>query len=235
MKVAVIGKGKVGSQLARIFRTEPVNSRTLDGLDKDAALIVIAVSDSAVQEVAGRLDCNGSIVVHTSGSVPKDVLADVRCRGYGVFYPFQTISKERDLSPARIPLLLEGNNAETLRFLSKVASEYGFTNVAEADSEKRGKIHLAGVFACNFSNALIAMSRDILDKCSIDQGIINPLVEETIEKLKTVHPKEAQTGPAARKDFPTIEKHKALLGSLDMEKERDIYNLITEYILAFKS
>ncbi|MDE6340989.1 MAG: DUF2520 domain-containing protein [Muribaculaceae bacterium] len=232
MKVAVIGKGKVGTQLARIFHTRPIDSRTLEGLDPDAGLIVIAVSDSAVKEVAGKLRCPASIVVHTSGSVPKDALRDVECRGYGVFYPFQTISKARDLTPDRIPLLLEAGDADTLRVLAETAAEYGFKNIAEADSATRGKIHLAGVFACNFSNALMAISRDILDKCRIDHGIINPLVEETIEKLKTVPPREAQTGPAVRKDFPTMERHTALLESLGMKREREIYDLISDYIIS---
>lgn len=230
MNVAVIGKGKVGTQLARIFNTRPVDSRTLEGLDRNADIIVIAVSDSAVKAVADSLKGYSGIVAHTSGSVPKDVLRETDAKGYGVFYPFQTISKNRDLSPSDIPLLLEGSDAGTLQALFDAASEYGFQNVAEADSVTRGKIHLAGVFACNFSNAMIAVSQSILDECGIDTQIITPLVKETIEKLRSLPAKEAQTGPAVRNDIPTLEKHIALLRSLGMDKETEIYNLITDYI-----
>ena len=66
LKVAVIGTGNVGTQFARIFGTEPVSPRTLEGLPDDADIYVISVSDSAVKEVADRLPELSGIVVHTT-------------------------------------------------------------------------------------------------------------------------------------------------------------------------
>ncbi|MDE6058048.1 MAG: hypothetical protein K2F93_08555, partial [Muribaculaceae bacterium] len=121
MKVAVIGTGNVGTQFARIFGTEPVSSRTLEGLPADADIYVISVSDSAVKEVAQLLPELPGIAVHTTGSVAMDALAGVKCKGYGVMYPFQTISKARPLPPSSIPLLIEGSDEETLNMIEKCA------------------------------------------------------------------------------------------------------------------
>ncbi len=231
MKVAVIGTGNVGTQFARIFGVKPISPRTLEGLPEDADLYIISVSDSAVGEVASKLPPVKGIVVHTTGSVPMKELNQVECKGYGVMYPFQTISRSRELSPDRIPLLLEASDENILEDLKKVAEEAGFTNIALADSEKRRKVHLTGTFACNFTNAMMAISQQILSDSGIDQNIIRPLVEETIEKLKTLPAKEAQTGPAIRKDIPTLTAHIDLLKNMKMNKEADVYKVVSDYII----
>lgn len=234
MRVAVIGTGNVGTQFARIFGTEPIPSRSLDGLPSDADVYIISVSDSAVREVAEKMPEVEGIVVHTTGSVGMEVLSVVRCKGYGVMYPFQTISKARPLLPSSIPLLIEGNNETTLTRIELCAREYGFSHIAQADSDKRRRVHLCGTFACNFTNAMIGISQKILTESGLDTGIINPLIEETFEKLKSLPAKEAQTGPAARKDLVTVYSHKALLDELGMKEEADIYSVMSEYIMSYR-
>ncbi len=232
MKVAVIGAGNVGTQFSRILGVEPVSSRTLKGLPDDADLYIISVSDSAVREVAEKLPQVNGIVVHTTGSVPMEVLSIVKCKGYGVMYPFQTISRHRPLSPERIPLLLEASDEPTLKAIKNIAENAGFTDIAFADSEKRRRVHLTGTFACNFTNAMIAISQKILSDCAIDQNIIRPLVEETVEKLRALPAIEAQTGPAVRNDLSTMDKHLELLKSLDMNKEAEVYKIVSDYIIS---
>ena len=231
IKVAVIGTGNVGTQFARIFDTQPIPPRTLDGLPLDADLYIICVCDSAVKGVAEKMPSVPGIVVHTTGSVPMDVLARDNISGYGVMYPFQTISKARPLPPSSIPLLIEGNTYQTEVELFHVARTFGFSNIALADSEKRRRVHLCGTFACNFTNAMIGISQKILSESGIDVGIINPLVEETVEKLKTLPAKDAQTGPAVRKDRHTLYLHKCLLKEIGMGEELDIYEIISDYIM----
>ncbi len=231
MKVAVIGTGNVGTQFARIFETEPISPRTLENMPSDADLYIISVSDSVVREVAERLPAVEGIVVHTTGSVGMEALSCIECKGYGVMYPFQTISKARPLPPSSIPLLIEGCDYETSGRIEDCAREYGFTHIEKADSEKRRKVHLCGTFACNFTNAMIGISQKILSESGIDSKIIQPLVEETIAKLRSLPAKDAQTGPAARKDLYTLNTHKELLYELGMAEEADIYSLISEYII----
>lgn len=234
MKAQVIGKGNVGTQFARIFSVKPIPPRTLEGLDDEADLYIIAVSDSAVEEVAKKMPKVNGVVVHTTGSVPMDVLKSIDCKGYGVMYPFQTISKMRPLEAKDIPLLLEANNKETLDFLEKAVKEYGFENVEIADSKKRGIVHLTGAFACNFTNAMIAISQKILKEANINPEIAMPLIAETFEKVKSIPAREAQTGPAARKDYPTLQKHEALLEAMDMGPEKEIYKVVSDYIMTQK-
>lgn len=231
MKTEVIGTGNVGTQFARIFGVDPISSRTLDGLSTNADLYIIAVSDNAVKEVAENLPKLEGIVVHTTGSVPIDTLNSIECKGYGVMYPFQTLSKVRPLPPEKIPLLLEASDPDTLEKIRRMALQAGFSKIEMADSEKRRKVHLTGTFACNFTNAMIAISQQILDDCGINRSIINPLVKETIEKLETLSAKEAQTGPAVRKDTSTLSKHLDLLNYLKMHQEAEIYKAVSEYIM----
>lgn len=230
-KVAVIGTGNVGTQFARIFGTVPIPSRTLDGLPLDADLYIISVSDSAVKEVADKLPELNGIVAHTTGSVPMDALSRVKCKGYGVIYPFQTISKSRSLPPSSIPLLIEASDEDTLEKIERFAREFGFSHIEKADSEKRRRVHLSGVFACNFTNAMIGISQKILSESGISQEIIQPLVEETIEKLRWLPASAAQTGPASRKDRLTLYLHKCLLWDIGMGEELDIYEIISDYIM----
>lgn len=230
MKIEVIGRGNVGSQFARIFGVTPVPPRSLDGLSRDADLYIIAVSDSAVSSVAESMPQVKGVVVHTTGSVPMDVLASVRCKGYGVLYPFQSISKSRPLRASDIPLLIEACDGATLEFIATAAGNFGFKQVKPADSEMRRRVHLTGIFANNFTNAMIGISQKLLSECGLDPDIVTPLIAETFEKIKTIPAKEAQTGPAARNDQATIEKHLQMLESLGMRQEADIYRLISTYI-----
>lgn len=231
MKIEVIGTGNVGMQFARIFDVNPVSSRTLDGLQQNADLYIIAVRDSAVADVAAKLPRLNGVVVHTTGSVPIDVLMQVDCKGYGVFYPFQTISKERPLPSSSIPLLIEANDGNTEDFLISVANTYCFDKITKADSKQRGIIHLTGTFACNFTNAMIDVAQKILHENGIDEAMLTPLISETFNKLKAIRANDAQTGPAVRKDYPTMQKHLSLLNEMDMQVGADIYEAISRYIM----
>lgn len=210
----------------------PIPPRTLEGLSHDADLYIIAVSDTAVAEVASRLPKVDGVVVHTTGSVGMEALKQTACRGYGVLYPFQTISKQRVLDAADIPLLIEASDPDTENLITEAAKAYGFDKIQRADSDKRRLIHLAGVFANNFSNALIGISQRILESNGIDKRIINPLIAETIKKVSDMDAEQAQTGPAARKDTATVGTHRRMLKEMGMAEEDAIYGLISDLIIS---
>ena len=100
-------------------------------------------------------------------------------------------------------------------------------SVYEATSQLRTKIHLAAVFACNFTNCLYAIADDILKKNNIPFSILLPLIGETTRKLSTLEPWDAQTGPAARGDMAVIQKHLDMLN----HEEKAIYQILSDYIL----
>lgn len=232
IRAEVIGRGNVGTTLARIFGVCPVSSRTLEGLNKDADLYIIAVSDTAVEDVASRLPKLDGVVVHTTGSVGIEALKATTSAGYGVLYPFQTISKQRELEARDIPLLIEACDQATEELIIRAAEAFGFDKIQRANSEKRRLIHLAGVFANNFCNAMIGISQRILESNGIDKSIINPLIAETIEKVSNMNADEAQTGPAARNDRNTIRTHRNMLKNLGMSEADEIYGRITDLIMS---
>jgi predicted short-subunit dehydrogenase-like oxidoreductase (DUF2520 family) len=192
----------------------------------EADLYIISVSDRAVGEVASRLPLrDDTIVVHTAGSVEMDVLGE---RARGVFYPFQTFTAGRRVDFQQVPLFVEGCDEPTTVELERVAHLLSH-RVYRATSQRRREIHLTGVLACNFVNALYAMAADRLsEREGLPFDILRPLIEQTARKaVEADHPREVQTGPAVRGDFSVAERHEAMLGS---EREKEIYKLLTEYI-----
>jgi predicted short-subunit dehydrogenase-like oxidoreductase (DUF2520 family) len=95
------------------------------------------------------------------------------------------------------------------------------------DSDKRKYLHLAAVFACNFTNRMYAIAAQLLQNQGIDWHILQPLIDETAAKLYVMEPNNAQTGPAIRNDHSIINSHLALLKDPEI---RAIYELISKNI-----
>lgn len=228
--VAMIGSGNVAYHLSRALngKTEVrmVNPRTLEGLPGKPDIILIAVTDTAIREVAEKLKGTEALVAHTSGSIGLEALNGISSH-IGVFYPLQTFTKGIDPDYSEIPILIEGSDPETSEKLKSLAHLFT-ARIEDADSEKRRKLHLAAVFACNFTNALAGISRDILAESGIDFSLLLPLMKQTVKKLEILTPKEAQTGPAVRGDRQVIESHLAMLESKPEAKE--IYAKISHLI-----
>jgi predicted short-subunit dehydrogenase-like oxidoreductase (DUF2520 family) len=199
----------------------------LDNIIPDADYYIICVKDDAITEVVKAMPAVSGIVMHTSGSIEISVLQ--KFAKAAVFYPLQTFSKSKaNVDFELVPICIEANSSETLTELKKLASLIS-SNVQEADSAQRKTIHLAAVFACNFSNHLFSISADLLAEQNLDFSLLLPLIEETFSKIKKVSPAEAQTGPAKRKDFITINKQLELLK--DQPELANIYSMFSEGIL----
>jgi predicted short-subunit dehydrogenase-like oxidoreductase (DUF2520 family) len=251
-KVTIIGSGNLAANLAialykreieitQVYSrsiinaknlTNKVNAEAIDNLDnikEETDLIILSVTDSVYSDVLGKIPFRNIPVVHTAGSIPIDIFAD-KFDYYGVFYPFQTFSKERIIGFKNIPISIESNSSLLLEKLKQLGSLVS-NRVIELNSEKRKKLHLTGIMANNFSNFLFTLSGDFLEKQGLDFEILLPLIEETVEKLKHLSPKQAQTGPAARGNKNVIEKHKELLK--DNQQLLAIYSLLSENILTY--
>lgn len=228
--IAIIGRGNVASHLYTAFKgkTETclVNPHTLEGFPDKPDIIIITVTDDAIEEVCEKLPDPDVLVVHTSGSVSMDCLK-AHGNNYGVFYPLQTFTKGVSLKYDEIPVFIEGSDPKNLDRIRKYASLIS-KDVREADSESRRKLHLASVFACNFTNVLADISAGILNEAGYDLTAVLPLMQQTVDKLKTLTPKEAQTGPAKRGDNEIIRKHVKMLES--KPKFQSLYKLMSEII-----
>ena len=253
--ITLVGAGNTAWHLARAFQhsgiiIEKVVNRTKSGAIEIAGLsgatattefsfergrstlIVLAVNDSVLPELATSLNFpDDKIIVHTSGSIGMDIFIGQVSR-YGVFYPFQTLTKGVDLNYRDLPFFIEGNSSEVTNTLTALASRISNT-VVPMNSDDRCKFHLAGAMANNFTNHLIAQTFDYLKGNELDQQLIFPLIRETVRKLEFIPPREGQTGPARRKNREILEKHIAMLE--EYPRLKDLYKLISDSILAYYS
>lgn len=193
-------------------------------------LYLLCVSDDALPMVQATYAGKGPLVVHTSGSTGIDVL-DQAGNETGVLYPLQTFSKGIEMTYDHIPFLVEGSDKYTTVRLKHLAERIS-QQVECIDSQQRRKIHVAAVFACNFSNHLSVIADKLLREAGLDFDLLRPLVEQTLSKLMTIAPLEAQTGPALRNDQATIEKHLDALGN--NPEEQELYRLLSDNILRYR-
>ena len=191
---------------------------------KSADLIIVSINDDAILSVLSQI--KNTAIVHTSGSIELDILKG-KFTDYGVFYPLQTFNKEVDINISEIPFCIEGNSIEFENQLIKIAKTFS-NNVVKMNSQQRKQLHIAAVFACNFSNHMYSIADDLLAKKNIDFKILLPLINKTIANLESKTPKEVQTGPAKRKDTVIIQEHLAAI----KEKEiKEIYQKISADII----
>ncbi|MFT3823776.1 MAG: DUF2520 domain-containing protein [Chitinophagaceae bacterium] len=252
MRIVIIGSGNVANILGRKCREaghaivqvygrnqqavaalaaalEAPFTTTQEQLDSTADVYLLAVSDGAVAAVAGELKLYDKLLVHTAGSVSKEVLSAGSSR-YGILYPLQSLRKEMERLP-EIPLLIDGNTAESLQTIATFAGSLS-AQVQQAGDEKRLHLHVAAVVVSNFTNHLYALADDYCKAEGLDFSLLYPLINEVAQRLYTASPQSVQTGPAIRKDTVTIEKHLALLQQYPALQK--VYELLSDSIAGNK-
>lgn len=181
-------------------------------------LVLIAVSDSAIQFIADYFVDSDAIVAHTSGATSIDALRKVKFPA--VVYPLQTLSKHATALTSEVPLLIEAGNSNLMQFFEKL----GFSSQS-ITSDERLSYHLAAVFVNNFVNHLYTQAKNMLDLKNLDWSLLFPLIRETAINAMVNSPETVQTGPAKRNDEVTIQKHLSLLA--DSKELLELYNLFT--------
>ncbi len=193
-------------------------------------LIIVSVPDNKLPEVLNGIRCSQkTIVVHTAGSIGINVFPD-SLPLTGVLYPLQTFSQERKVSFNGLPFFLEAPSEESLSLLENIVASLDGKSF-RLDSEHRILLHLAAVFACNFTNHMLTVGEAIAAKAGFSFEVLMPLLAETIQKAIDLGPEKSQTGPALRNDFNTIEKHLDLL-SFSPEFQ-SVYREVTRSIAGY--
>lgn len=192
-----------------------------------ADAIIIAVKDDAIDAVAAAIGDYEGVALHTAGSVPMSIFSG-NVKHYGVLYPMQTFTKGREVDFRSVHCFIEGSDDTAYKVIREVAESIS-DNVHDMTSDNRRYLHLAAVFACNFTNHCYTLAADILEKRGIPFDTLLPLIDETAAKVHAVHPAAAQTGPAIRYDETIINAHIALL---DDEMKAAIYELLSQSIHA---
>lgn len=246
IRVLLVGTGNVSRQLADAWqghdkvRIEGVCGRNpvkpefpslpyfhLNQALPEADVIVIAVADDAIADVAARIDASDALLVHTSGRTPMRVLE--KAGRHGVFYPLQSFAPGRKIDFSSVPLCLEVSNPEDRELLAQLAQSLG-AQPHWIDSEQREKLHLAAVLVNNFSNHLYTLAADLLKRNELDFDLLLPLVRETTARLDATSPAQSQTGPAIRNDRATMEAH---LKILQKQELRELYEVFSKSIQAY--
>lgn len=206
------------------YNAKPIQNlfEIADGTD----LIIIAASDDSIQEIGRSLAKHKIPVVHTSGSIHLNALQS-EDHAYGVIYPLQTFSKSKELDFQKVPVYIEASDNVLLNLLNQLANSITST-VLNANSEQRISLHIAAVFACNFSNYMYSIASEILKNAELDFQHLLPLIQETASKIQYLNPREAQTGPAKRGDTEVIQKH--LITLEQFPEFQKVYRLISEEI-----
>ncbi|MCS7074952.1 MAG: DUF2520 domain-containing protein [Bacteroidia bacterium] len=194
-----------------------------------ADLLLIALTDDKIEtyikEIRNSLPPH-LVLVHSSGSVPIDVLA-TETNPYGVFYCLQTFTTGRPVSFSDIPIFVEGSEIMAEQLLLRIGDRLS-RKVYLMDSEHRKMLHLGAIFASNFVNYLLSCAGEIVESAGFDHRIYLPLIREVIQKLEILSPREAQTGPAKRNDTMIIQQH---LSALESKPElQQIYQILTQAI-----
>lgn len=247
ISVCILGSGNVAYHMANAFensntvtvkqlysRSKPsahfttLNTNIIhdfEALDANCDVYIIAVSDTAVTQLANHSFFADKFVVHTAGAV---ALTDIKTKRSGVFYPLQTFSKDKNVDFTNVPLCLECTQKEDYKMLDTLARSIS-KNVYPVNSDQRKILHVAAVFVCNFTNHLYHIGETLCSTHQMNFDILKPLIEETATKVETLSPFAAQTGPAKRFDQQTIDNHLSLLAE---KNQIDIYNLLTQSIQA---
>jgi predicted short-subunit dehydrogenase-like oxidoreductase (DUF2520 family) len=228
LRVVFIGAGNVASHLSQEFTgagaeiVQTIRKSKADAtkkfsktsivditkIKKDADVYVICVPDDTIAAVVKAMPVVKGTVVHTSGSVPMNVLK--KFKAHGVFYPLQSFSKDTKVTVNAYAICIEASTKQVAEDLMELAGGIS-KNAYMLNSSQREVVHLAAVFANNFSNHMFAIAKDILDEEKLPFEILKPLILETAFKIVDVEPREAQTGPAIRMDKKTIARHEKML------------------------
>ena len=215
--------------LASLLDAEPLTD--IAQVRDDADVYIFSVKDSALVQLVAQLcrhEADGlgedgavnalrkakkgeheRVFLHTAGSMPMSVFKGM-AQHYGVLYPMQTFSKQREVDFSIIPCFVEANDEFAQKQIEGLAREIS-GRVYELSSEDRKYLHLSAVFACNFANHCYAISQELLEEHGIPFDVMLPLINETAAKVHEMKPKDAQTGPAVRYDENVIGKQSKLL------------------------
>ncbi len=238
-----------GEQLLQVFSRKAEKAEALarktrakactrpEEIEAGADLYILATADDAIAPMAQKLRQQlppDSLLVHTSGSQPSDLLIastgpiPPEDQRYGVFYPLQSFTPDSEPDWEQIPFCIYARQKTDEDLLTELARRLS-PRVYRINDRQRKELHLAAVFANNFTNYLLAQAFKHCQQYDIPFELLHPLILETARKATSgQHPKELQTGPAVRGDEETINRH---LQQLQNQPElQKLYQLLTRLI-----
>ena len=248
MRIAIIGAGSVGTNLHHALaqkgiRAELVHARPLTADSQEPTVLlpqadcyIYTVVDHALREVVGKVNAPQALHLHTSGSMPIEVFGADKPHA-GVLYFFQSFSREVLIDDwSGIPCIIEGRNIDDVASIYSLA-QCLTSRIYEANQHDRERLHIAGVFANNYTNLMYQIAADVLKGTQIPFEALLPLIDQTALKVHTLKPFDAQTGPAKRGDHEVMEHHTKVISAISnlqsdfsAEEIREVYQALAALI-----
>jgi len=250
--VTLIGNGNVAWHLGTAFRQAGVMIAKVYGRDTEKAkelaqylgaeaindlqeisvcdeIVFLCVKDDAIADIAASFLKTPRLLVHTSGTVSMHIL-DGKAEHIGVFYPLQSLHRNRPVNWSEIPLCLEASSSEFLDELTMLASQLS-NKVIYLSSEQRRWLHVAAVIVSNFTNFLYIQAESLCHEHGLSFQLLQPLIMETARRLESSSPGNWQTGPARRNDVQVMNLHIQLLK--DNPVMQQLYREFSEHIVRY--
>jgi hypothetical protein len=234
--VDIVGYGRLGRALHQLFieKAVPVRciysqSQTGEGFapreswltdSSMSPMVFLAIPDDQIEPQLAMRQASDSLFIQCSGNcnlVMSDTLKTA------VWYPLQSFSQGRTLQWEEIPVLIESNSTDL-----QVWSRGLGLRVQMMSGMQRRALHLAAVWANNFGQTVVGAAAEICRNHQIDPEILQPLLDETLNKALTLTGEQAQTGPARRGDDQTQQDHLELMKDDDSMKE--LYQQLSLFI-----
>ena len=233
--LAVIGAGRVGRAIHRAARAEGIDSTLAGRADaaeacESAEIALLCVPDGAIEEACEAIaDAPGlRFVGHTSGATGLEALRAATTRGAATFglHPLQTIT---DDNPELIgaSCAVSGSTPEAVALAQSLAQRLGMRSL-ELPEELRAAYHAAASIASNFLVALEESAAQLLERAGVENGreLLAPLVLRSAANWAQRGP-EALTGPIARGDEATVERHLEAIEAA-MPELLELYRVLAE-------
>jgi predicted short-subunit dehydrogenase-like oxidoreductase (DUF2520 family) len=224
VRVRIIGAGRAGGSFAIALTHAgwPVEvwdrSRPVVAAAHETDLVLIATPDHAIAEVSAAIEADErSIVAHLSGATPLAALGTHSRRA--AIHPLMTLpDPTTGAASLRDGWCAISGDASSLVAATDVVAAVGARSFVIAE-EDRAIYHAAACVASNHVVALLGQVERLAAAAGVPFAAFRPLVQASIDNAFTLGPRDALTGPAARGDWGTIERHlHALLATEPIER-----------------
>ena len=214
--LTIIGPGRVGNSIAKAAAGAGIEVELIGREpDRDLAgkVVLICVPDGSIGEVANTISESGSLprlTGHTSGATTLEPLAGAQTDGAFSLHPLQTVPDgESDLNGS--PCAVAGSNSAATALAREFGAALGMEPF-EIDEKDRALYHAAASIASNFLVTLEETASGLLDDLGVERSreVLSPLVQRSLDNWRE-RGAAALTGPIARGDEKTIDRHRAAL------------------------